>query len=119
MKNIFCITTHINSKNEAAEEWKRTGVCAIGFHRKGNLKKLKQDNIHPQAKLFLEIKKGDVVLAYAGNSMIAYVGEVVNGKHIYNDKNKIGGEKNFGSPNQLKVKWRSEPHNFNRKEIEI
>ena len=80
MNNIFAITTHHEKPVDAAEAWERNGVCAIGFVRKGNLRRLKGEQFKRDIQLFLEIEKDDLILAYATGNMIAYVGQVVDGK---------------------------------------
>jgi len=83
MNNIYAIVTHHEYPDEAAEAWKREGVCAIGWSDYGNLLKdrpklLRYDpSFAKERQLFLSIRKGDVILAYSKRNTIAYVGTVV------------------------------------------
>ena len=75
--------------------------------------------LREQQKLFLEIEKDDVILAYATSNTVAYVGQVVGGFRR-NDQNKVGkSEKSegFGYANQYKVKWWKTPHHFRRSQL--
>ena len=67
------------------------------------------------SQLFLQIGEGDLVLAYATGNMIAYVGEVSDGKCSFDAKNEIGRE--FDYPNQLRVTWWDEPNHFKRTDL--
>jgi hypothetical protein len=69
MNLMYAIVTHHERPDDAAEAWKECNVCAIGWARYGNLKKTKHD-LPSNARLFLKIKKGDVILAYAGGKMV-------------------------------------------------
>jgi hypothetical protein len=116
MNNIFAITTHHEDPIGAAEAWKRDGVCAIGFVRKGkSLRRLDIDILNGECRLFLKITKGDLILAYATGNMIAYIGEVVDGKCLYNNRNEVGDS--FDYPNQFKVKWWPEPNHYQRTDL--
>src|SRR3989338_6769868 len=114
MNKIFAITTHHEEPVDAAEAWERNGVCAIGFVRKGNLRRLKGEQFNRDIQLFLEIEKDDLILAYATGNMIAYVGQVVDGKCLYNDRNEVGKKAEFYYPNQFRVEWWPEPNHFQR-----
>jgi hypothetical protein len=76
MNSIYAIKTHHERPDEAVEAWRECEVCAIGFTRYGNLKKAEQEELPSDAKSFLEIKKGDLILAYPGGNRIAYVGSI-------------------------------------------
>lgn len=117
MNDVFAITTHHDEPVDAAEAWKRNGVCAIGFIRKRNLRHIKRTRFNRDIRLFLEIDKHDLILAYATRNMIAYVGQVIDGKCLYNDRNEVGDTSRFDYPNQLRVKWWSEPHHFQRTDL--
>lgn len=132
----FAITTfHTSLDNkaiEAAEEWKRLGICAIGWSRVPYLCKCKSkeevtDLLRKNGyssygtgdvwKFVGEIKKGDLVFAYSRNNTIAYVG-VVDGPCGLNRDNVIGDPKGeFGYAHQRKVHWRDEPHHFDRRDL--
>jgi hypothetical protein len=73
-----------------------------------------------EARTFLKIKKGDLVLAYATGNRIASVGEIVDGKYLHRTNNIVGLDKEnggFGYPNQYKVKWFDKPYDFSRKDL--
>lgn len=116
--------THHANPSEAAEAWKRDGVCAIGWTNKweGDIRKVKQSILSKNRAFavartqFLDIRKEDLVLAYARNNMIAYVGEVKGG-YRYSRDNEVGRKDGFNYPNQLQVDWWPEPHHFDRKEL--
>ena len=65
MNSIYAITTHHDKPSDAAEAWRELNVCAIGFRRYGVLTKGKLEDLSKDAQLFLKIKKGDLILAYA------------------------------------------------------
>lgn len=115
MKDIYAITTHHEDPDAAAETWKEEGVCAVGWSSFGDLRKPKKP-LGEEQKLFMAIEREDVILAYATDNTIAYVGQVVGGFRP-NDRNKVGrSEENdgFGYSNQYRVKWWRDPHHFNR-----
>lgn len=129
---IFAITTyHEHDKAaEAAEEWKRLGICAIGwseinFCRYKSKEKIKQrlrEKYYERGSediwnFVMEISEGDLVLAYSRNNTIAYVGEV-KGPCKYNRKNSVGDPKGrFDYAHQREVEWWDEPHHFNRHDL--
>src|SRR2546422_11057706 len=84
--NIYSIVTYHDDGlvSQAAEAWKREGVAAIGWRGYGDLRKNRPTWLRDSAafarnrKLFLEISKGDVVLAYTKRNRIAYVGTVAS-----------------------------------------
>lgn len=117
MISVFAITTHHERPEEAADAWRINKVCAIGWSSYGNLSKTKNE-LDAQAKLFMRIKKGDVILAYATRNRIALVGEV-DGKFVYNPRNEVGrkGDDGFGYANQYDVSWWNEPYDFDRKNL--
>jgi len=134
---IFAITTyHEDGKKaaEAAELWKRLGICAIGwsdiefcasrvFGNKEEIKQaLRNEGYQTRGSediwyFMNEINTGDLVLAYSRNNTIAYVGEV-KGPCKPNRENAIGdpnGE--FDYAHQRKVEWWEEPHHFDRHDL--
>ncbi len=115
MNKIYAITTHDKEPFKAAEAWKRNGLCAIGWINEGNLKNLNRNHLNQNMKLFLEIEKGDVILAYSTRNTIAYVGDVVDGQYIHDISNKVGHD--YGYPNQLSVQWWQEPKHFKRMDL--
>lgn len=117
MNSIYAITTHHDRPSDAAEAWREVNVCAIGFRRFGVLTKGNPDEFSKDAQLFLKIKKGDLILAYATGNRIAYVGEIEDGKYNHTDDNIVGLDEKaggFGYPNQYKVKWFEKPRDFSR-----
>lgn len=109
MGYIYVIITHHEEPVEVAEDWRRAGVCAIGYNYDGNIQKRRKDELGAAERTFLEINKGDVILAYAKRNMIAYVGNVIDERKHYSTRNKIGYY-----PNQIRVNWWAEPHHFSR-----
>ena len=112
MNSIYAITTHNDRSADAAEAWRDVNVCAIGFTHYGKLTKEKPEKFPKDAQLFLKIKKGDLILAYARGNRIAYVGEIEDGEYIYTNHNVVGLDgKNggFGYPSQYKVRWFEKP----------
>ena len=121
MNKIYAIVTHHERPDDAAEAWRECNVCAIGWARYGNLKKTKQ-KLPSDARLFLKIKKGDIILAYAGGNRIAYVGEIASGKYMHTTRNIVGRNEDDGGfeyPNQYKVKWWDKPFDFSRKDLPL
>jgi len=121
LSEIYAIVTHHLDPRGAAEAWKRERVCAIGWAENGSLRKVpskaQRGRFRTSRHLFLGIRKGNLILAYAKGNMIAYVGEVVRG-YRYTKKNDVGNEENgFDYPNQLGVKWWRQPHHFDRHEL--
>lgn len=128
---IWAITTHHKRTFEAAEEWKRLGICAIGWtpvnftkcrKKKDFIKKYQQQgwplkDLDQIYNFVREIRKGDIVLAYALNNTIAYVGEVKKGRCKFVRDNVIGSEKGFGYPHQRRVRWWNEPFYFDRRDL--
>jgi len=130
MSKIFAIITFNDPKfrEEAAEAWKEDQVTALGWSRTGDLSKI--DTFEKLSakigagsrgpaslwKFLKEVKKGDLILAYATKNVVAYVGEVV-GQYEFNKKNTVGksSEKGgFGYSHQRRVKWWPKPHYFSR-----
>ncbi|MEM2102668.1 MAG: hypothetical protein QXM22_04065 [Candidatus Bathyarchaeia archaeon] len=132
----FAITTfHTSLGNkaiEAAEEWKRLEICAIGWSRVPYLCKCKsKEEVTDQLrkygyssygaediwKFVGEMKEGDLVFAYSRNNTIAYVG-LVDGPCRLNRDNVIGDPKGeFRYAYQRKVRWWDEPHYFDRRDL--
>ena len=120
MFNIFVLTTHHKKPERAAEAWVKHNVCAIGYVRIGDLSKVDPDEYPLEISNFMEISMGDIILAYTKKNRIAFVGEVVDGKYIYNDENIIGKpieDGGFWYPNQKQVKWFNEPNDFSRYDL--
>jgi len=120
MNSIYAITTHHERLDDAAEAWRECNVCAIGFVRYGNFKKAKPEELPSDAKSFLKIRKGDLILAYAAGNRIALVGEIENGKYMHTQKNVVGLDEDdggFGYPNQYIVRWYDKPYDFSRKDF--
>jgi len=63
-------------------------------------------------RLFQEISRGDIVLAYASGNMVAYVGEVADSELRIEKKNETGHRYKYW--NQRNVKWWTEPNHFDR-----
>lgn len=120
LNSIYAITTHHERLSEAAEAWRELNVCAIGWSSLGNLKKVDQGKLPVDAQRFMKLQKGDLILAYAGENRIAYVGEIEDGKYKFTRRNKVGLDSDKGGfdyPNQYKVKWYDEPYDFSRKDL--
>jgi len=119
MPHIYAINTHHVKKNrqEVAECWRKDGICAVGC---GWTFKEEYGDEPPTgwSRPFWEISKGDIILAYASDNMIAYVGEVADNKlrdERKNRKNNTGCLYKYW--NQRKVKWWRVPNHFRRKEL--
>jgi hypothetical protein len=122
MNRIYAIVTHHERPDDAAEAWRECNVCAIGWSDYGNLKKAKQALLPSDAREFLKIEKGDMVLAYAGGNRIAYVGEIENGKYLHTSRNIVGRDEDDGGfeyPNQYKVRWYYKPYDFSRYDLPL
>jgi len=112
VSNFWYIITHKDHPEEAAEEWRKNGVCAFGTRR------FLSDETDFEVNHFKEIKKGDVVFAYVKNYNVSYVGTVLSNELKYNTKNSVGNSKNgYGYVNQKFVEWWDKPHHFNTKEL--
>jgi hypothetical protein len=122
MHDVYAITTHNKDEltERAAMEWHDCGVCAIGWSKCGNLRKIperklkKDPRLRYARQLFLEIQPNDVVIAYAKRNIVAYMGKVKDG-YTPNNTNTVG--RILGYPNQLLVDWWDEPHHFDRKDL--
>lgn len=123
MRNIWAIVTHHKDPEGAAEAWKREKVCAIGWSRYGDLRKVRRKVLRAEPpfarerQLFLDIQRDDVVLAYSTHNTIAYIGKIVKLYSGQTSDNEVGRENGFDYRNQLKVEWWPEPHHFNRSEL--
>jgi hypothetical protein len=121
LNSIYAITTHDDRPDDAAEAWRECNVCAIGWGRYGRLDRVKEEKLPKDAKLFLKIKKGDLILAYSGGNRIAYVGDVKNGRYQHNSRKNIVGldedDGGFEYPNQYEMKWYEKPYDFSRKDL--
>jgi len=134
---IFSVTTyHIPGEKAkiAAEEWKRLGICAIGWSevdccsckdKEEVIQRLKRKDYKSRDASraaeeiwnFLKISDGDLVLAYSRDNTIAYVGEA-NGICRDERENSIGDSNGeFDYSHQIKVEWWDEPHHFNRHDL--
>ncbi|MEM2971868.1 MAG: hypothetical protein QW270_05545 [Candidatus Bathyarchaeia archaeon] len=136
VRRAFAITTfhtsHSNKAVEAAEEWKKLGICAIGWSKVPHLCKCESkdevvDKLRKYGyssygaedvwKFVGEMKKDDLVFAYSRDNTIAYVGTIV-GPCEYNTSNIIGDpDGDFGYAYQRKVQWWDEPHHFDRRDL--
>ena len=125
------IVTHHENPNRATEIYLKEKVIAVGYvydktianANKDRIKKyfrkergVTEQQVGEATSTFLrfrdEIKKRDVVFAYAGNNRVALVGEVI-GECRFNDRNIVGDEKGeIGYPNQRRMKWWANPRNF-------
>jgi hypothetical protein len=132
----FAITTFHTSRGnravEAAEEWKKLGICAIGWSKVPNLCRCrsKEEVLDKLGKYgyssygaedvwkFISVmNEGDLVFAYSRKNTIAYVG-TVNGPCEFNTNNIIGDPKgDFRYAYQRKVSWWDEPHHFDRRDL--
>ena len=109
MNSIYSITTHHERPDDAAEAWRECGVCAIGWRGiDGRLDKAPKEELDADSRLFLGIKKSDLILAYCNNNTIAYVGEIKDGKYLFTNKNIVSLDESKGGfeyENQYDVKW--------------
>jgi len=130
-RKIFAIMTYHRptERDAAAEAWKEEKVAAVGWTRAGDLAKARSiEQLHEKVQgrgpstlstFKKEIKKGDLILAYASRNTIAYVGEVI-GPYKYDKKNKVGMDPSrggFGYAHQRCVNWWPKPHYFSRKKL--
>jgi len=120
MSKIYAVVTHHEHPDAAAEAWKECNVCAIGFHSDKKLTKIGDKDLAADARRFLKIEKGDIILAYTWGNRIAYVGEVVDGKYVYAKENLVGRSEEqdgFEYPHQYKVAWWDKPYDFSRYDL--
>jgi len=120
MNKIYAIVTHHERPDAAAEAWKECSVCAIGFHSDKKLTKVKDTDLAADARIFLKIGRGDIILAYTWGNRIAYVGEVVDGKYVYAKKNLVGRSEKQGGfeyPHQYEITWWERPYDFSRYDL--
>lgn len=132
MSKIYAIVTHHEKPIDAADAWVKEGVCGIGFYRldiggiknKEQLQKLLiEKKERPKNKFmneimrFLEIEKGDVILAYEKKNIISAVGKVIVGDYEFNQSNLTGKPTGFNYPHQKRVEWLEKPREFSRKEL--
>ncbi len=121
--------THNDTPLDAAEAWHDDNVCAIGWSRLGDLRKVSEKKLRKALRKrreirrfvrtrdrFLGIRQQDIIFAYAGSNMVAYIGRVRRG-YKPNRTNRVGRENAFDYANQLGVKWWDEPHHFDRREL--
>lgn len=134
VRKIFAITTYHEPGEKAAlmaEEWRRLGICAIGWsdanlctckNKNEIVRRLRANNYDIRGAedvwLFIkEISEGDLILAYSRDNTIAYVG-IVKGPCEYNRSNSVGDPKGeFDYAHQRKVEWWTEPHHFDRHDL--
>lgn len=131
---VFAVTTYHKSGEravEAAEEWKRLGICAIGWSWIRNLCRCKnKEEVAERLRksggkygaediwnFVGKMSDGDLVLAYSRNNTIAYVGEVKG--PCKSDRDNVIGDPNgkFEYSYQRKVEWWNEPHHFDRYDL--
>jgi len=130
---VVKIVTHHEYPEKAAELFYEEGVVAVGWTEFGVISGLTKEEImeisqrkwgrtRPQSladatQLIAfrdEIDKGDVIIAYRKNNIVAMIGEVES-DYYFDDKNKVGNpEGDIGYANHRKVKWWEKPRNFHR-----
>jgi len=129
---IFAITTYETRRKAewVAEEWKRLGICAIGWSAvnfctcksKEEIRRLLINEGYTRGvedvwSFVGEMSEGDLVLAYSRHNTIAYVG-VVKGPCKFVTDNSVGDpDGEFGCPHQREVEWWDEPHHFDRYDL--
>jgi hypothetical protein len=109
MPHIYEIKSHHKYPREAAEHWKQDGICAVG-HKWSFKEEYGNEPAEDRFRPFQEISKGDIILAYASPSMVAYVGEVADDELLCEKKNNTA--RRFGYWNQRRVAWWSAPNHF-------
>lgn len=114
MSKIYEIKTHHEYPREVAEYWRQDEICAVG-HRWSYAERYGNKPAGKRFGLFQEISKGDIILAYARPNMIAYVGEVADGKLRCEKGNNTGRRYDYW--NQRKVRWWTEPNHFHPKDL--
>jgi len=133
---IIKIVTHHENPARAAELFYQEGVVAVGWTEFGDISNLTKEQIMKISqkkwrrtetesltdavqliRFRDEIQKGDLIIAYKKNNIVAMIGEVV-GDYYFNDKNVVGDpDGEVGYANQRKVKWWKEPRNFDRSHL--
>jgi len=109
MADVFAIVTHLNNPIQAAEEWKKNGLCSMGGPRLAIRARVHPNNFDKETQLFLGLEKGDLILAYVKNNTIAYVGDIIDDKLIPRKKmSRLLYNLNKS------VKWWDEPYYFKR-----
>lgn len=107
---------------EYADEWKKLDICSIGWQvdfckckSENDVQKLmRRHKIATNNRWFrfiwrfLEMRRGDIVLAYCRNNVIAYVG-TITGRCEYN--------KDISDGNYRKTEWWTEPYYFSRHDL--
>ncbi len=116
MNHIYAINTHHKYPQLLAEYWSEDGVCAVG-HNWSYEEEYPDPDKPPTGEwgLFPEIYKGDIILAYASDNMIAYVGKVADSELRTEKKNDTGRIYKYW--NQRKVTWWTEPNHFHREDL--
>ncbi len=132
-KLVKVVTHHMNPKR-AAELFAEEEIVALGWPQVGNLTGksrrevkdvLRKNSNFSEGKaakdagqllMFRDdVEKGDIIFAYQKGNTVALVGEVVDGKYTFNNRNKVGDPKgDIDYPQQKSVKWWDKPRNFNR-----
>lgn len=133
---IVKIVTHHENPERAAELFYQEGVAAIGWSEFGDLSDLTEEQIKEisqkkfgrtvpesinDARQYVDFRdnigKGDLVLAYRKNNIVAMIGEIESDPY-FDDKNIIGNpDGEVGYANQRKMKWWIEPRNFHRSHL--
>jgi MoxR-like ATPase len=134
MVKLVRIVTHHDNPERAAELFAEERVVAVGWLRSGSISGKTVDEIekmlinegwdppsYPRSQLIKfrdEIKKGDIIVAYKKRNVVALIGEVIDGRFKFNNRNKMGLPKDKGGeidyPNQKEVKWWDKPRDFHR-----
>jgi hypothetical protein len=114
MPDIYEIKTHHLNPRDAAECWRRDGICAVG-HGWSYAEEYRNESPIGQWSLFPQISKGDIILAYAKPSMIAYVGEVADDQLLCEKNNHTSSR--FDYWNQRRVNWWRFPNHFHPKDL--
>jgi 5-methylcytosine-specific restriction endonuclease McrBC GTP-binding regulatory subunit McrB len=133
---IIKIVTHHENPARAADLFYQEGVVAVGWTEFGDITNLTKEQIMEISqkkwrrtetesltdavqliRFRDEIQKGDIIIAYRKNNIVAMIGEVV-GDYYFDDKNVVGDpDGEVGYANQRKVKWWKEPRNFDRSHL--
>ena len=122
--NVYSIVTFHDDAlaQQAADAWRREGVAAIGWGGYRDFRKKRQDLLDQwpagarYRQLFLQIKKGDCILAYAKNNMVAYAGTVTKPYCGPLPTNEVAREP-FGYEHMIGVRWWPQPHHFLRTDL--
>jgi len=130
---VVKVVTHHEDPEGAAKLFYEENVVAVGWTGFGDISDLTREEImeisqkkhhrSPQKSLsdasqlitFRDkINKGDIVIAYKRNNIVAMIGEIES-DYYFDNKNKVGNPAgHVGYANQRKVRWWEKPRNFNR-----